>query len=120
MGNLIIKRIYEQPSEDDGYRVLIDRLWPRGVSKQNAKLSEWNKDIAPSPDLRVWFGHKEENFEEFKNRYVSELSANPSASAFRDKCQRMLSEGNVTLLYGAKSPTCNHAVILRDWILRDG
>lgn len=76
MNELTVKRIYESAESADGYRVLIDRLWPRGVAKAAAKLDEWNKDVAPTGSLRIWFGHKPENFPLFKERYMAELDAN--------------------------------------------
>ena len=79
MGKIKIKRIYEQSSADDGYRVLVDRLWPRGVSKKDANLDEWNKEIAPSTELRKWFDHKEERFDEFACRYREELNEKKKA-----------------------------------------
>ena len=114
---LKIKRIYIPAEEDDGYRILIDRLWPRGVSKTNAGIDEWAKEVTPSTELRKWFGHKDENFEEFRRLYIAELESNPDAARFAKHCKELLSDGNVTLLYGARSATCNHAVILRDWII---
>lgn len=116
---LRIKRVYLPIEADDGYRILIDRLWPRGISRSAAELDEWAKDVAPSPELRKWFGHKEENFEEFRRRYELELNDNPSAGKFALHCLELLKAGTVTLLFGARSMTCNHAVILRDWILRN-
>lgn len=117
MHKLKIKRVYEQVEESDGFRILIDRIWPRGISKDAACLEEWAKDVAPTPALRIWFAHKEENFESFKKQYDAELSANPAAVCFARHCNELLQEADVTLLYGARSKTCNHAVILRDWIL---
>ena len=117
MAEIRIKRVYEAPTEDDGFRVLVDRLWPRGISKEHAALADWWKDIAPSPELRKWFGHKEENFGDFSSRYMAELEHNPAASPFVRHIGELLKAGNVTLLFGAKSPTCNHAVILKNWIL---
>lgn len=113
---LTIKRIYDQACVDDGYRVLVDKLWPRGVSKERAALDEWNKDVTPSTELRKWFGHKPERFEEFKTRYIAELEQNPTAFAFADKVHDLLKTQPVTLLYGAKDPQINHAIILKDWI----
>ena len=118
MNEIKIKRAYSETDDIDGYRVLVDRLWPRGISKTRADLSEWNKDIAPTGELRKWFGHKPENFNAFKERYWAELDDNRAAFDFAEKCRTLLQEGNVTLVYGAKSPTCNHAVILRDWLYR--
>lgn len=117
MGNLLIKRVYLPAGEEDGTRILIDRLWPRGVTKEKAAADEWDKDITPSPALRKWFGHKEENFGEFSRKYREELDSNPAAVPFAQHVGKLLESDNVTLLYGAKSPVCNHAVILRDWIL---
>lgn len=115
---LKIKRIYIPAEEDDGYRILIDRLWPRGVSKTAADVDEWAKEVTPSTEFRKWFGHKDENFEEFRRQYIAELESNPDAVRFARHCKELLAEGNVTLLYGAHSATCNHAVILRDWIIK--
>jgi DNA-3-methyladenine glycosylase len=111
-----IRRVYEEPSADDGLRVLVDRLWPRGRSKQSAHVDIWIKDIAPSKELRTWFGHIPERFDEFASRYREELDANPEAV-----CRlRELIAGHprVTLLYGAKDNERNNTVVLRDY-LRD-
>ena len=117
MKNLKIKRVYLPAEEDDGYRILIDRLWPRGLSKAHASIDEWNKDVTPSPELRKWFGHREENYVVFAEKYRAELDANPLAPPFALHVKELLADSNVTLLSGAKSETCNHAIILRDWIL---
>ncbi len=117
MNQLLIKRAYLPAEETDGHRILIDRLWPRGLRKDKAAVDEWRKEIAPTPDLRKWFGHKEENFGDFSSRYMAELEHNPAASPFVRHIGELLKAGNVTLLFGAKSPTCNHAVILTNWIL---
>lgn len=116
---LRIKRIYLPVEATDGYRILIDRLWPRGISRSAAEIDEWAKEVAPSTNLRKWFGHKEENFEGFRQQYELELNGNPLAVKFALHCRDLLKRGSVTLLYGARSVTCNHAVILRDWILRN-
>ena len=108
-----IKRIYDEPASDDGYRVLVDRLWPRGVSKEWAQLDDWLKDIAPSSDLRTWFGHKPERFDEFKARYEVELQHNPVVSRLKGIIQ---GNRSVTLLYGARDSVVNHAAVLRDFI----
>ena len=105
-----IKRAYEAPSPDDGYRVLVDRLWPRGLSKEHARLDEWNKDVAPSTDLRKWFGHDPAKFDEFRLRYLAELHGNPAVEAMRDKG----AAGKVTLLYSAHDEQHNQAVDLLD------
>lgn len=111
-----IRRVYEEPSADDGLRVLVDRLWPRGRSKQSAHVDVWIKDIAPSKELRTWFGHIPERFDEFASRYRAELDANPEAVSHL----RELIAGHprVTLLYGAKDNEHNNAVVLRNY-LRD-
>ena len=111
MTKYTIKRIYDDAAEADGYRMLVDRLWPRGVSKEKARLDEWNKDIAPSTELREWFGHKPERFEEFTARYQAELN---NSKALKDLKDRVAEYKTVTLLYGAHDPKINHAVVLRD------
>lgn len=104
-----IKRIYEPAAPADGIRVLVDRLWPRGIKKTNAKLASWMKDIAPSTQLRVWFGHKPERFTEFAKRYKTELAGNPEVAELHK-----LARGNlVTLLYAAHDPEINHAMVLQ-------
>lgn len=111
MSNYQVKRIYDTASDDDGYRVLVDRLWPRGVSKERARLDEWNKDIAPSTELRKWFGHEPERFEEFAARYQHELHGSKALESFKSKTA---SEKTVTLLYAAHDPKINHAVVLKN------
>lgn len=108
-----LKRIYDEPSTDDGYRVLVDRLWPRGVSKEAAKLDEWNKEVAPSPELRTWFNHDPERFQEFRKRYEAELAGR---EAFLRPLIEKASDSRVTLLYAAKDRMHNHAVVLRDYL----
>ena len=112
---LKIKRIYEPAGADDGRRVLIDRLWPRGVSKERA-AAEWMKELAPSPALREWFGHDPARFEAFAAAYAKELDENPAAAAFAGSCRETLRERNVTLLYASKAENCCNAPVLRDWI----
>ena len=117
MAEIRIKRVYEAPADDDGFRVLVDRLWPRGISKEHAALSDWWKDIAPTPELRKWFGHKAENFAAFTEKYRTELSTGMAAPAHTKTVAEHLAKGeNVTLLYGAKDPKLNQAVVLRDWM----
>ncbi|MET4059615.1 uncharacterized protein YeaO (DUF488 family) [Arthrobacter sp. UYP6] len=111
-GSIRIRRIYEAP--DGGYRVLVDRLWPRGVSKARAQLDEWRKDLAPSTDLRKWFGHREDRWSGFQERYREELAANPEVPAFSRACA---SRADTVLLYGARSETENEAVVLREYLL---
>ena len=98
---IVIKRAYEQASDEDGYRVLVDRLWPRGVSKARAALDEWCKDVAPSPELRVWFGHRPERFEEFAARYAKELDASGAPAALLERAAAS-GKGRLTLVYAAK------------------
>jgi len=105
-----IKRVYEPASDNDGYRVLVDRIWPRGVSKQQARLDEWDKDVAPSTELRTWFGHDPERFEEFRARYSAELKGNPSVDGLRERGR----DGVLTLVYSAHDEEHNQAVVLRD------
>ncbi len=112
---LQIKRIYEPPSKEDGVRILVDRLWPRGVSKDEAHVDAWLKDIAPSADLRRWFGHDTDKWNEFRRRYKAELEHNPAAV---DELKRQIGQSPVTLLYGAKDTEHNNAVVLRDFVSR--
>ena len=111
-----LKRIYDEPSPDDGRRVLIDGLWPRGVAKATAQLDRWAKDIAPSPDLRRWFDHDPERFAEFTRRYQEELHENPEAVAALLEEHRA---GPLTLLYAARDTRPHHAPVLRDFLLEE-
>ncbi len=111
-----IKRIYEAPSSGDGFRVLVDRLWPRGVSKEEARLDEWLKEIAPSSELRRWFDHDPEKFDEFRKRYEAELAEKEEAVELLESAAE--EDGTLTLLYAAKDETHNHAVVLRDFLRR--
>lgn len=110
---MLIKRLYEDAAQHDGYRVLIDRLWPRGVSKEKARLGEWLKDVAPSSELRRWFHHEPERFDEFATRYRAELETNPAVGVLR---QLIAKHPRVTLLYGARDVEHNQAVVLRDYL----
>ncbi len=110
-----IKRAYEQPAHSDGYRVLVDRLWPRGVSKEVAHLDAWVKDVAPSPGLRKWFGHEPARFREFARRYAQELRAGPGQEALAELTRRA-ARGTVTLVYGARDELHNGAAVLRDLV----
>lgn len=116
MNELKIKRVYEAYSEDDGYRILVDRLWPRGIKKENAHLDLWIKDIAPTNELRKWFGHDGTKFDEFSERYVSELESNPRKDEFKKLVQEKLLQGDVTLLFGAKDTEHNNAAVLKKWL----
>ena len=116
MKELRIKRIYEAIEEQDGYRVLTDRLWPRGIAKAKAAIDLWEKTVAPSTELREWFGHIPERFPEFTERYLKELEDNSDATKFVELCQKQLEKSNVTLLYGAKDEVHNQAVVLQNFI----
>ena len=113
MGQVDIKRVYEQAADEDGVRILVDRLWPRGVSKERAALSGWLKDVAPSPDLRRWWHHDPDHFQDFARRYRTELDDNP---ALEDLLSIVREHDRTTLVYAAKDPAVNHALILRDYI----
>jgi uncharacterized protein YeaO (DUF488 family) len=106
--NVKIKRVYEQPDKDDGRRILVDRIWPRGISKDKVRLSDWRKDLAPSNELRKWFGHDPERWEEFKERYRAEVEEAGKMGDIRDIAERA-GEENVTLLFGAKDTKHNNA-----------
>jgi uncharacterized protein YeaO (DUF488 family) len=108
-----IKRIYEEPQPDDGFRVLVDRLWPRGISKQRASTDIWLKDIAPSSELRQWFGHRVDRFDAFARQYEAELDDNPAVHQLR---AIVSAHPTVTLLYGAKEETANNAVVLAGYL----
>ena len=106
-----IKRIYEPFSPADGYRILVDRLWPRGVKKENAHVDEWMKEVAPSTTLRKWFNHEPDKWVVFVSRYQKELK---KTAPFRELVARTKANKTVTLLYGAKNETYNQAVVLRE------
>jgi uncharacterized protein YeaO (DUF488 family) len=106
-----IKRIYEPVAKGDGYRVLVDRIWPRGVSKGEATLDEWLKDVAPSTALRQWFGHDPARWAEFQRRYRKELDGNPEARQALASLRKR--KGRVTLLYAARDEEHNNAVVLQ-------
>ncbi|MBX3099682.1 MAG: DUF488 family protein [Salinibacterium sp.] len=113
MGELQIKRVYETPATDDGYRVLVDRLWPRGVSRERAELDLWLKGIAPSPQLRAWWGHDPARLDEFRRRYLAELNQNATVDELSDLARE---HPRLTLLYAARDPRVNHAAVLRDFL----
>lgn len=117
MNNLEIKRIYQPIDNCDGFRILVDRLWPRGIKKIDAEIDLWAKEITPSPQLRKWFNHQAEKFEQFKQSYLIELNNNPYGVEFVEICKQQISQQNVTLLYAAKDPLYNHALILKQWLL---
>ena len=109
-----IKRIYEPASENDGLRILVDRVWPRGISRYDAQIDSWDKEIAPSTELRKWFGHRPERWKEFQQRYRAELKANTALDELRALTRRR----RVTLLYAARDTDHNHAVVLRSLVGR--
>src|SRR5512146_177884 len=108
-----IKRAYDPPSRSDGKRILVDRLWPRGVKKEALALDGWMKDVAPSPALRTWFGHKPERFEEFRKRYRAELKQHAELVA---ELRGLAKTGTLTLVYGARDEVHNGAVVLREML----
>ncbi len=110
---IAIKRAYDEPNDDDGYRVLVDRLWPRGVKKEALDVNEWCKDIAPSTALRQWFGHEPEKFEAFRVKYLDELAASSAPQAL---LQRAKGAPVLTLVYAAKDPQVNHATVLAGYL----
>ena len=114
-GTFAVKRIYEDPSDDDGCRVLVDRLWPRGVSKERAHLGLWLKDVAPSPPLRKEFAHMQERFAQFRAAYEAELETNPAVQTLYALAAE---HGKVTLLFGARVPETNHARVLQEFLER--
>ena len=114
MSQISVKRVYDPASRADGRRILVDRLWPRGLSKAEAKLDAWMKDVAPSTELRQWFDHKPERWQEFRKRYGEELRSNPAFGTLRD----MAKAEPVTLLYAARDQTHNEAVVIAEHLAR--
>jgi uncharacterized protein YeaO (DUF488 family) len=116
MMDVRIKRAYEPPTASDGYRVLIDRIWPRGVTREEANLDEWARELAPSSELRRWFGHDPTRFEEFRRRYTEELGGQQGKLR---ELRRRARKGTMTLVYGARDTKHNDAVVLAE-VLRRG
>ncbi len=110
---ILLKRIYLPADKKDGFRVLVDRLWPRGVSKEEAKLDLWLKEISPSDELRKWFGHDPEKWEEFQKRYFAELKEKKEELV---ELSEHIKKETVTLLYGAKDEEHNNAVVLKSYL----
>lgn len=108
-----IKRVYEPSGESDGKRILVDRLWPRGLAKAEAHIDLWMKDVAPSAALRRWFGHDPARWTEFQRRYLEELAGNPQAV---DALRKAIGQSTATLLYGARDEAHNQAVVLQAFI----
>jgi uncharacterized protein YeaO (DUF488 family) len=111
-----LKRVYEPAASEDGYRVLIDRLWPRGISRERAQLDEWERELPPSRELRQWFGHDPSRFEEFRRRYIEELRSERSRVA---RLRRRARDGTLTLVFAARDTEHNDAVVLAE-VLRRG
>jgi uncharacterized protein YeaO (DUF488 family) len=107
-----IKRAYEDATESDGFRILVDRLWPRGRTKDQMALAQWSKDWAPSPALRKWFDHRPDRFMEFSRRYISEMESNPSIQ----EALKSMPMKHITLVYGARDSKINHAVVLASYL----
>ena len=114
---ITLKRAYEKATDDDGKRILVDRLWPRGVSKERAKLDGWLKDVAPSTELRKWFGHDPDRWAEFQKRYRAELRGNAALAELKGIVKQ---GGRVTLIYGACDELHNEAVVLKRILDRVG
>lgn len=115
MEAIITKRVYNNKTTDGSYRILVDRLWPRGIKKIDLQIDEWNKEISPSPELRKWFDHKEERFEEFSKLYNQELMTKTDEI---NRLKIIAKTETITLLYGAKDPEINHAIILKLFLLK--
>lgn len=115
--NIALKRAYESPSADDGVRILVDRLWPRGIRKEDAAIDDWVKELAPSTELRKWFGHDPARWPEFRRRFAKELQDYPDQlRRLRDFARK----GRLTLVYAARDEAHNDAVVLRDILLGRG
>jgi len=110
---LLIKRAYERPEKKDGYRVLVDRLWPRGVKKEEAAIDDWQKELAPSTALRKWFGHDPERWNEFQKKYRAELKNNEAVPSF---VEAHADRKKITLVYGAKDTEHTHALVLQQYL----
>jgi len=113
--HLSLKRAYEPADKADGMRILVDRLWPRGLDKQHAAIDEWLKDVAPTSELRKWFGHDPERWTEFRRRYLEELAGNDAIAHLRE----LVRQHHVTLVYSARDTEHNQALVLRDFLLGD-
>ncbi|MYL34610.1 DUF488 family protein [Pontibacillus yanchengensis] len=109
-----LKRIYQDVSNQDGMRILVDGIWPRGVSKEAAQLDEWIKDVAPSSDLRKWFGHDPDKFADFKSKYKQEMDEDEGKKQALDQLKSYVKQQKVTLLFATKEEEYNHAVVLKE------
>lgn len=110
---IMLKRAYQPPHDDDGCRVLVDRIWPRGIKKADLTIDHWLKELAPSSELRKWFGHRTDRWQEFQRRYRRELDDRPAEI---DRLRALLHAGPVTLVYAARDEDHNNAVALRDYL----
>ncbi len=110
-GDIRLKRVYEPATEDDGTRIFVERLWPRGISKDRAQFAEWTRDLAPTPELRRWYSHKPERWPEFRERYLAELR---SHSADLERLRALARSGRLTLVYAASDEHRNSAVVLKE------
>lgn len=108
-----LKRAYDEPSKQDGTRILVDRVWPRGLKKEQAQIDHWLRDIAPSTELRQWFGHDPDKWPQFKQRYFRELNKNSAAVA---ELRQLAGDGRVTLVFSAKDERHNNAVALKEYL----
>ena len=113
---LKIKRVYDKPKEEDGIRILVDRLWPRGLTKEKAHIDIWLKDIGPKTELRKWFGHEPSRWLEFRIRYILELKNNKEQL---NQIKQQITNGMVTLVFGAKDEKHNEAVIIEEFLIND-
>jgi uncharacterized protein YeaO (DUF488 family) len=115
--NVRIKRVYEQPAAEDGTRVLVDRLWPRGLTKERAHLDLWLKEVAPSTELRRWYGHDPQKFAEFRQRYLEQLREEPGYSAV-ERLRALARQGQITLLFAAHDAERSEAAVVRDLLVQ--
>ena len=113
--NVKIKRVYEQPDKDDGLRILVDRLWPRGLTKEKARVDLWLKEIAPSTELRKWFGHDPDKWKRFRGRYETEIG---HQGELINMLKHKAREGTITLLYAARDEKHNEALVLKQFLER--
>ncbi|RDY71780.1 DUF488 domain-containing protein [Halobacillus sp. SY10] len=114
--SIVLKRIYDDEKQTGGYRILIDRVWPRGISKEKAQLDEWAKELTPTSSLRQWFNHDPDKFNEFESKYKKELHQSEEAKSKKKELQEIAQNHRVVLLYGAKNEKHNHAIVLKDWL----
>lgn len=109
-------RVYELDPDMKGERILVDRLWPRGIRKEALIPFIWSKEMAPTKELRTWFNHEPEKYQTFKERYLRELDENPEGKTFKEWVRQLLKDNDVLLMYGAKNKKYNHAVVLAEWL----